>query len=106
MQSHSVTVWLDQVKQGNDEAARRLWDRYFPDLVKLARRRLAGTPRRMEDEEDVALSVLDSFCRAADKGRFPDLKDRHSLWRLLSRTTHRKVGDLVGRARRKVGEAD
>jgi RNA polymerase sigma factor (sigma-70 family) len=105
MQSDSVTLWLEQVKQGNDEAARRLWDRYFPELVKLARRRLAGIPRRMEDEEDVALSVLDSFCRAADKGRFPDLKDRHSLWRLLSRITHRKVVDLVRRTRTKVGEA-
>lgn len=105
MQGHSITLWLEQVKQGNNEAACRLWERYFPDLMKLASHRLAGTPRRMEDEEDVALAVLASFCRAADKGRYPDLKDRRSLWRLLCRITHFKVADLVRRTRPKVGEA-
>ena len=106
MQSHSITVWLNEVKKGNDEAARRLWDRYFPELVKLARRRLAGIPRRMEDEEDVALSALDSFCRAADLGRFPDLNDRQGLWRLLCRIAHRKVVDVVRRTNTKLGEAN
>jgi DNA-directed RNA polymerase specialized sigma24 family protein len=47
---------------------------------------------------------LDSFCRAADRGRFPDLNDRYSLWRLLSRITHRKVVDLVRRARSRAGQ--
>jgi DNA-directed RNA polymerase specialized sigma24 family protein len=106
MQSQSITVWIELVKQGDDEAARRLWDRCFPELVNLARRRMAGVSRRMEDEEDVALSVLDSFFRAADKGRFPDLNDRHGLWRLLKRIAHRKVVDLVRRTRKRVGEAN
>ncbi len=106
MQSHSITVWLEQVKCGNDDALRCLWDHFFPELVQLARRRLAGVPRRMEDEEDVALSVFDSFCRAADEGRFPDLNDRHSLWRLLLRMVQHKVIDLVRRTRTKMGEAN
>ena len=106
MSSHSVTVWLEQIKQGNDEAARRLWERYFPDLVKLARKRLAGTPRRMEDEEDVAPSALDSFCRAADAGRFPHLNDREGLWRLLASITQRKAIDLIRRAHAKLGDAN
>ena len=42
MNVHSITIWLEQVKQGNDEAARRLWERYFPDLVKLAGGRSPG----------------------------------------------------------------
>jgi DNA-directed RNA polymerase specialized sigma24 family protein len=106
MQSHSVTVWLEQVKKGNDDAASRLWNLFFPELVTLARRRLGGVPRRMEDEEDVALSVFDSFCRAAKKGRFPDLNDRRSLWRLLSCMTHHKVVDLIRRTNAKIGEAN
>jgi DNA-directed RNA polymerase specialized sigma24 family protein len=52
----------------------------------------------MEDEEDVALSALDSFCRAAGHGRFPDLADRDGLFRLLSRITKRKAVDLIRRS--------
>jgi len=103
--SDSITIWLEEVKHGDEEAARQLWERYFPYLVRLAQKRLAGVPRRLEDEEDVALSAFESFCRAADQGRFPDVHDRHSLWRLLSRITHRKAVDLVRRTRTGMGDA-
>jgi RNA polymerase sigma factor (sigma-70 family) len=105
MGAESISIWLEEVKRGNDEAARRLWERYFPLLVRLAQKRLAGVPRRMEDEEDVALSALDSFCRAADRGRFPHVNDRESLWRLLCRMTHRKAVDLVRRSQTCMGDA-
>jgi hypothetical protein len=49
----------------------------------LARARLRNTPRRIADEEDVAPSAFDSFCRAARAGRFPRLDDRHDLWQIL-----------------------
>jgi RNA polymerase sigma factor (sigma-70 family) len=103
--SDSISIWLEEVKHGDEEAARQLWERYFPYLVRLAQKRLAGIPRRLEDEEDVALSAFESFCRAADLGRFPDVHDRHSLWRLLSRITHRKAVDLVRRTRTGLGDA-
>ncbi len=103
--SDSITIWLEEVKHGDEEAARQLWERYFPYLVRLARKRLAGVPRRLEDEEDVALSAFESFCRAADQGRFPEVHDRHSLWRLLSSITHRKAVDLVRRSRTGLGDA-
>ena len=47
--------------------------------------------RRAADEEDVALSAFDSFCRAAAQRRFPRLDDRHDLWRLLLLLTDRKA---------------
>jgi RNA polymerase sigma factor (sigma-70 family) len=89
----SVTHWIDQVKEGDGEAAQALWERYFTRLVEAARSRLQGTVRAMADEEDVALSVIDSFCRAAEQGRFPELAGRDGLWRLLVRMTARKVVD-------------
>ena len=55
----------------------------------------------MADEEDIAGSVMESLLRAAQKGRFPDLADRHDLWRLLLRITVRKVVDLKRRESRK-----
>jgi DNA-directed RNA polymerase specialized sigma24 family protein len=87
----TVTVWLDRLLAGDPAAARPLWDRYFERLVGLARARLKAAPRRAADEEDVALSAFDSFCRNAAAGRFPDLADRDSLWRLLAAFTARKA---------------
>jgi DNA-directed RNA polymerase specialized sigma24 family protein len=49
------------------------------------------TVRRAADEEDVALSAFDSFCRNAAQGRFPQLFDRDGLWKLLVLLTARKA---------------
>ena len=72
----SITALLDRLKDGDHEAVRLLWQRYYPRLVALARKKLQDTPRRVADEEDAALSAFDSFCRRAEQGQFPDLKDR------------------------------
>jgi DNA-directed RNA polymerase specialized sigma24 family protein len=96
----SVTNWLLQLKEGNAVAAQPLWECYFPRMVALARKRLRGARRREADEEDVALSAFDSFCRGAEQGRFPQLADRDDLWRLLVVITARKAVDLLARQRR------
>jgi DNA-directed RNA polymerase specialized sigma24 family protein len=88
----SVTRWLAPLQGGDPAAVEQLWRRYFSRLVSLARQKLAGAPRRVADEEDVALSAFDSFCRNAERGRFPELNDRDGLWRLLVVITARKAG--------------
>src|SRR5262249_50229784 len=87
----SISRWLDQLAQGDRLAAEQLWRRYFHRLVGLARSKLRDTPRRVADEEDVALSTFDSFCRRAEQGQFPDLADREGLWALLMTMTSRKA---------------
>jgi DNA-directed RNA polymerase specialized sigma24 family protein len=57
-------------------------------------------PRRAADEEDVALSAFESFCRGAEHGRFPKLHDRDNLWGLLVVITERKAYDLMLHERR------
>ncbi|HID74887.1 MAG TPA: sigma-70 family RNA polymerase sigma factor [Planctomycetaceae bacterium] len=86
-----VTGWLRKLAGGDQEAAQAIWERYFEKLVRLARKYLAAVPRRAADEEDVALSAFDSFCRGVRKGRFPRLNDRHDLWKLLVTITLRKA---------------
>jgi DNA-directed RNA polymerase specialized sigma24 family protein len=108
MPSDPITVWLGQLQAGDPAAARPLWDKYFHRLVGLARGRLRDAPRRAADEEDVALSAFDSFCRNAEAGRFPDLTDRDSLWRLLAAFTLRKAAHHLrdaGRLKRGGGAA-
>ncbi len=99
----SVTAWIDQLRDGDHEAAQKLWERYFAQLVRLVRGKLMASRRRMAeaDEEDAALSAFDSFCDGAARGRFPQLKDRDNLWRLLVVITLRKVSDQVARHGRK-----
>jgi hypothetical protein len=99
----SVTTWIGLLKAGNPDAAQALWQRYFAQLVELARQHLARRVRRAADEEDVALSAFASFCAGVAAGRFPRLSDRHDLWRLLLTITirhSRKAAEYETRARR------
>jgi DNA-directed RNA polymerase specialized sigma24 family protein len=93
----SVTIWIEQLKAGDVAAATPLWQGYFRRLVGLARQRLGGVPRRVADEEDVALSAFASFCRAVAQGRFPRLDDRDDLWQVLMMLTARKAINLIER---------
>ena len=59
----SVTLWIaDLRRDAADDAAQKLWGRYFDRLVHLARGRLRTAPRGPADEEDVALSAFHSLC--------------------------------------------
>lgn len=92
-ETDNVSHWIDLVKGGDSVAANHIWRRYFDRLVRSVRQRLSGQNRAVSDEEDVVLSVFESFYQAAEKGRFPDLSDRDDLWRLLLRMSARKVID-------------
>jgi RNA polymerase sigma factor (sigma-70 family) len=96
----SVTALIERLAAGDHEAAQPLWECYYPRLVELARKRLQGTSRGAADEEDVALSAFDSFCRGVEQGRFPQLRDKDGLWALLMLITVRKAADLANYNRR------
>jgi DNA-directed RNA polymerase specialized sigma24 family protein len=89
----SITRCITLLRQGEDAAAQVIWERYFPQLVRLARSQLARVSSCTKDEEDIALSALDRFCRAVNQGRYPQLADRHGLWRLLLQITSRRLHD-------------
>ena len=91
--SENVSQWIKQIKQGDSLAANRIWQHYFDRLVRAVRQRLYGQNRAVSDEEDIVLSVFDSFYNAAENGRFPDLSDRDDLWQLLLTMSARKVID-------------
>jgi RNA polymerase sigma factor (sigma-70 family) len=106
-EEHSVTQWIRQLEQGDEEAARRIWERYFDKLVQFARQQLGTLPRRVADEEDVALSVFRCLCDGAKRGKFPELASRCELWRLLVAMAAQKVIDqkrLVQRKKRGGGD--
>jgi hypothetical protein len=89
----TVTDWIGRLGDGDPTVAQPLWERYFHRMVDRARRQLAGTTRGAADEEDVVLSALNSFCRAAPQRRFPRLDYRDDPWRLLLVVIDRKASN-------------
>ena len=102
----SVTAWIGDLKEGQDAASQKIWERYFERLVRVASRQLGAAPRRIADEEDVALSVFDTLCKGAAAGRFDQLQDRDDLWKLLTAIAGMKSVDQIRRqtAKKRGGE--
>jgi DNA-directed RNA polymerase specialized sigma24 family protein len=97
----SVSRWIDAMRDGDEEAAQAIWERYFDRLVRLARQRLRVMPKRSAeaDEEDAAVSAFESFYQGLTRGQYPRLGGRDDLWKLLVVITARKVGALKDRQR-------
>jgi RNA polymerase sigma factor (sigma-70 family) len=109
----SVTTWIERLRAGDQTAAAALWQRYYAQMVRLAREHLARRVRAVGDEEDMALSAFASFCAGVAAGRFPSISNRDDLWRLLFTITLRKARDHARREDRQrrgggrtVGAAD
>jgi DNA-directed RNA polymerase specialized sigma24 family protein len=80
----SVSVWIEQLKAGEEAALGKLHARYWPYLVGLARRKLGDAPRRATDEEDVAQQAFWAFFQSLRAGRLPQLANRYQLLALLT----------------------
>lgn len=94
---NTVTQWIASLKQGDEEAARLLWQRFFDQVRNYARQGLGVISRSVQDEEDLALSAFHALCQGARQGRFRQLENRDDLWQLLVMITARKASN----ARRK-----
>lgn len=86
-----VTQWIDELRAGDDVAAGKLWIHFVQRLRDTVRRKLGPANRAVYDDEDAAQSAFHSLCRGIAAGRFPDLADRTSLWRLMLVIASRKV---------------
>ena len=89
--SEIVSQWLLHLAGGDGDAAQKIWNDYFSKLVCLARRKLGGIPSRDADEEDVALSAMNSFYKGIARHKFDDIHSRDDLWKLLVTITARKA---------------
>lgn len=90
MSDPPVTGWIDQLADGNEDAASRLWEHLSARLQEYARRKLDAQTRRHYDEQDVANSAFNSLCRGLTEGRIA-ASNRGALWGLLAVIAARKV---------------
>lgn len=79
----SVTILIGDWRAGQPKAANKLWERYFTEVVRLARRRLDRMPRAVADEEDWAASVLETILVERGEGTSP--------------TVARKIDEMIHR---------
>jgi RNA polymerase sigma-70 factor (ECF subfamily) len=85
-----LKLWCD----GNQEAARVLFDRYADRLVAVARRHINHRLARRLDPEDVVQSVFRTFFRRARSGEL-NVYDPDRLCALLARITINKSIDKI-----------
>lgn len=90
-QHESWLAMIQGLREGQPEAAERLWKAFSPKLEDYAKRKFGGLPRRAYDEEDVALSAMMDFTEGIRNHRFPDLSSEESLARILFVIADRKV---------------
>ncbi len=96
---HSVTMWLASLGTGDDEAAAHIWQRFYSNLIARVKKRIESSPVRDADADDVVQEAFHSFFRRAQDGQFPDLNDRHDLWKLLITLAERKALNQIRNAR-------
>ena len=90
MSSDSVSGWIDQLADRNQQAAEQLWQHVAVRLQEFAAQRLDVRTRRHYDECDAANSAFHSLCRGLSDGRI-EAKNRDALWGLLAVITSRKI---------------
>ncbi len=87
----TITSFFLQLRDGQQSAATPLWNHFFPRLLGLARKTLAGRTHRVADAEDAVQSAFFDFWKQLNRN-IPDQGiDRNGLWRLLATITVRKV---------------
>lgn len=89
----SVTGFLRDARLGRVLAIERLTDKYLGRLERFAKSRMSPSIRQVEDEQDVAINVLNEFFVGILNGKYDGLQDRKQLWRLLAKITVCRVID-------------
>lgn len=95
----TITCFFGQLREGDQAAAGKLWEHFFPRLLGLARKTLAYRPQRVADAEDAVQSAFFSFWQSAAAGDVDADVDRDGLWSLLSVITVRKALKQVRKER-------
>jgi RNA polymerase sigma-70 factor (ECF subfamily) len=81
---------VDLFRQGNQDAARQIYDRYLDRLLTLARRRISQRLASRVDPEDIVQSVFRTFFVRIKEGQFV-FDEQDDLCKLLMRITLHKT---------------
>ena len=81
---------IRSIRDGDQRAARDLFERYIAKLNKLANRQLASELSGRLDSEDITQSVFRTFFRRIGEGQY-DVPQGETIWTLLAVITLNKI---------------
>jgi RNA polymerase sigma-70 factor (ECF subfamily) len=96
MDSHEIPMLLAAAREGDEHAARMLYDWYSPRLLAMIAGRLSSKLRRRFEPTDVLQSAMGTFFVRLRQGQF-ECEAAGDLWNLLTAITIRKVCGQVDR---------
>lgn len=82
---------LDRVRNGETDAIALLYSRFLDRSVRLAKSQLNVGEDHLIDDEQAAMSALESLIVRVRSGNYAEIKDHVTLWKLLARIIHRKL---------------
>ncbi len=82
--------WLNGLRKGDIDSARRIFEHFSQRLCRLAQQHLSSRVRQRTDGEDVVQSVFRTFFTRDRAGQF-QVDHSDELWRLLVTITVRKA---------------
>jgi DNA-directed RNA polymerase specialized sigma24 family protein len=94
----SISLFFQQLQQGDRDAAWPMWQRFFPRLSGLANRILSGR-RLPQSAEDAVQNAFFQFFQHVERGSYPEGMRREELWSLLSTLTAQAAKKLTTRER-------
>jgi RNA polymerase sigma factor (sigma-70 family) len=86
---------MQRVREGSQDAARELSERYGPHILRIVRKKLASRLRSMFDSDDFAQAVWVSFFADLTKGKHFDRPE--ALAAFLARLAQNKVLEVLRR---------
>lgn len=89
----SLPELLDRLRDRDDDAAREIWETFFPSTVRYARSRLDDQPGSPLDDEDIASRALASLLFAVRGGKYANVQDDQTFRVMIVHIVRRFVSD-------------
>ncbi len=85
---------MRRLPERQPSVSQALFEFLMSRLEGVARKRLAATRRRVEDEEDLLGEVIGEFLMAGEQGQLPPLQSREDVLKMLSRRLQQRAANM------------
>ena len=90
-----ISLLLNEMRDGSEVAATKLWEFYLERLLSVSKRKLTNFNSGMADEEDVDVTAFHIFVKRIRRGDYSRVNNRDEAWKMLAVIAVRKSINLV-----------